>query len=59
MIWDLENNDVNTGEGHAHLVTDIRFTPNSRVFATSSFDRTVMIWDAAKVVPLFSIINFI
>lgn len=58
MIWDLENNDVNTGEGHAHLVTDIRFTPNSRVFATSSFDRTVMIWDAAKVL-LFSIINFI
>lgn len=58
MIWDLENNDVNTGKGHAHLVTDIRFTPNSRVFATSSFDRTVMIWDAAKVL-LFSIINFI
>ncbi|XP_070051648.1 transcriptional corepressor LEUNIG_HOMOLOG isoform X2 [Nicotiana tabacum] len=48
VIWDLENNDVNTGKGHAHLVTDIRFTPNSRVFATSSFDRTVMIWDAAK-----------
>nr|XP_016508269.1 PREDICTED: transcriptional corepressor LEUNIG_HOMOLOG-like isoform X1 [Nicotiana tabacum] len=48
VIWDLENNDVNTGEGHAHLVTDIRFKPNSTVFATSSFDRTVMIWDAAK-----------
>ncbi|XP_070051671.1 transcriptional corepressor LEUNIG-like [Nicotiana tomentosiformis] len=47
VIWDLENNDVNTGEGHAHLVTDIRFKPNSTVFATSSFDRTVMIWDAA------------
>ncbi|XP_059318131.1 transcriptional corepressor LEUNIG_HOMOLOG-like isoform X1 [Lycium ferocissimum] len=48
LIWDLGNGNVNSGEGHAHFVTDIRFRPNSTVFATSSFDRTVMIWDAAK-----------
>ncbi|MCD7461939.1 hypothetical protein HAX54_047424 [Datura stramonium] len=39
---------VYSGEGHAHHITDIRFRPNSTVFATSSFDRTVKIWDAAK-----------
>ncbi|XP_070023924.1 transcriptional corepressor LEUNIG_HOMOLOG-like isoform X1 [Nicotiana sylvestris] len=48
VIWDVEHSDVKCGEGHAHLITDIRFRPNSMVFATSSFDRTVMLWDAAK-----------
>ncbi|XP_059316149.1 uncharacterized protein LOC132066992 [Lycium ferocissimum] len=48
LIWELGNDNVNSGEGHAHFVTDIRFRPDSMVFATSSFDRTVKIWDAAK-----------
>ncbi|MCD7471468.1 hypothetical protein HAX54_011922 [Datura stramonium] len=48
LIWELGNNSVYSGEGHAHHITDIRFRPNSTVFATSSFDRTVKIWDAAK-----------
>ncbi|OIT28008.1 transcriptional corepressor leunig [Nicotiana attenuata] len=48
VIWDVEHSDVKCGEGHAHLITDIRFRPNSMMFATSSFDRTVMLWDAAK-----------
>ncbi|CAN4078916.1 unnamed protein product [Withania somnifera] len=47
LIWDWGNNNVYSGEGHAHHITDIRFRPNSTVFATSSFDRTVKIWDAA------------
>ncbi|KAK4373053.1 hypothetical protein RND71_008437 [Anisodus tanguticus] len=47
-IWELGNNNVNSGEGHTHHVTDVRFRPNSTVFATSSLDRTVKIWDAAK-----------
>ncbi|KAJ8544978.1 hypothetical protein K7X08_017561 [Anisodus acutangulus] len=48
VIWDLENDKVNFGEGHTDVITDVCFKPNSTVFATSSFDRTVMIWDAAK-----------
>ncbi|MCD7469096.1 hypothetical protein HAX54_007889 [Datura stramonium] len=48
LIWDLDNYEVNCGEGHAHVITDVRFKPNSTVFATSSFDKTVMIWDATK-----------
>lgn len=48
LIWELGTNNVYSGEGHAHHVTDIRFSPNSTVFATSSLDRTVKIWDAAK-----------
>lgn len=38
-----------TSEGHSLLITDIRFQPNSTIFATSSFDKTVKIWDAARV----------
>ncbi|XP_060209277.1 uncharacterized protein LOC132636432 isoform X2 [Lycium barbarum] len=35
------------GHNRKH-VTDVRFRPNSMVFATSSFERTVKIWNAAK-----------
>ncbi|XP_055821828.1 uncharacterized protein LOC129890281 [Solanum dulcamara] len=48
LIWELGNNNVYSGQGHADQVTDIRFRPNSSVFATSSFDRTVKIWNAAE-----------
>ncbi|GMI82353.1 LEUNIG_homolog, MUCILAGE-MODIFIED 1 [Hibiscus trionum] len=48
-IWNMETLDfVRTGEGHSLLVTDVRFRPNSTIFATSSFDKTVQIWDSAK-----------
>ncbi|KAJ8549887.1 hypothetical protein K7X08_033594 [Anisodus acutangulus] len=49
LIWNLGNNNVvNSGEGHVHHITDVRFRPNSTVFATSSLDGTVKMWDAAK-----------
>ncbi|KAJ8540053.1 hypothetical protein K7X08_026442 [Anisodus acutangulus] len=28
LIWDLGNDNVNSGEGRAHFVIDIRFRPN-------------------------------
>ena len=40
---------VDTAEGHSHLITDVRFRPSSTIFATSSFDSTVKVWDAASV----------
>ncbi|CAI0468726.1 unnamed protein product [Linum tenue] len=48
-IWNTENYRYtrNSG-GHSNLVTDIRFQPSTTVFATSSFDKTVQIWDAEK-----------
>ncbi|KAJ8545509.1 hypothetical protein K7X08_018092 [Anisodus acutangulus] len=53
-IWELGNNNVNSGEGHTHHVTDVRFRPNSTVFATSSLDKTVKICDAAKSLELWN-----
>ncbi|XP_058201049.1 transcriptional corepressor LEUNIG-like isoform X1 [Rhododendron vialii] len=55
LLWRTSTFDfVNTAEGHSHLITDVRFRPNSSTFATSSFDKTVQIWDAKKPTdPLF------
>jgi WD40 repeat protein len=38
-----------TPEEHTLIITDVRFRPNSTQLATSSFDTSVRIWDAAKV----------
>lgn len=50
LLWRTSTFDyVDTAEGHSHLITDVRFRPNSSTFATSSFDKTMQIWDAKKV----------
>ncbi|XP_039049540.1 transcriptional corepressor LEUNIG_HOMOLOG-like [Hibiscus syriacus] len=49
LIWNMESLDfVRTSEGHSLLITDVRFRQSSTIFATSSFDQTVQIWDSAK-----------
>lgn len=48
LIWELGNNRTCSVQGHAHQVTDVCFRPNSTAFASSSFDRTVKMWDATK-----------
>ncbi|PKI43548.1 hypothetical protein CRG98_036040 [Punica granatum] len=35
-----------TLEGHASMITDVRFSPGMPLLATSSFDKTVRVWDA-------------
>lgn len=36
-------------EEHSMLITDVRFSPNLPRLATSSFDKTVRVWDADNV----------
>ncbi|KAE9599272.1 putative transcription factor WD40-like family [Lupinus albus] len=49
FIWNTETFDcVTTPEAHSLLITDVRFRTGSTIFATSSFDRSVRLWDAAK-----------
>lgn len=38
-----------TLEGHSALITDVRFSPSMPHLATSSFDKTVRVWDADDV----------
>ncbi|KAJ4834278.1 hypothetical protein Tsubulata_028317 [Turnera subulata] len=48
-IWNMETLGVTKpSDGHSLLITDVRFRRSSTIFATSSFDRTVKIWDAAN-----------
>ncbi|KAI9121601.1 hypothetical protein K1719_008634 [Acacia pycnantha] len=49
FVWNMETFDcVSTSDAHSRLITDVRFRPGSTIFATSSADKTVKIWDAAK-----------
>ncbi|KAJ7957724.1 Transcriptional corepressor LEUNIG [Quillaja saponaria] len=48
VIWNMETLQTEaTPEEHALIITDVRFRPNSTQLATSSFDTTVRLWDAA------------
>ncbi|MBA0613195.1 hypothetical protein Godav_013682, partial [Gossypium davidsonii] len=52
VLWNMETLKTDcTTEEHTHIITDIRFRPNSTQLATSSFDTTVRIWDAAQGIP--------
>uniref|UniRef100_A0A0D6R4F3 Uncharacterized protein n=1 Tax=Araucaria cunninghamii TaxID=56994 RepID=A0A0D6R4F3_ARACU len=46
VLWNMDSLTLkSTLEGHAFLITDVCFSSNSAWLATSSFDRTVKIWD--------------
>lgn len=45
-----------TLEEHTLMITDVRFSPSMSRLATSSFDRTVRVWDADN--PGYSLRNF-
>ncbi|XP_042514032.1 transcriptional corepressor LEUNIG_HOMOLOG-like isoform X2 [Macadamia integrifolia] len=48
VLWNMDTlQSESTPEEHTLIITDIRFRPNSTQLATSSFDRTVRLWNAA------------
>ncbi|XP_058724075.1 transcriptional corepressor LEUNIG_HOMOLOG-like isoform X6 [Vicia villosa] len=54
VLWNMETLQTqSTPEEHTAIITDVRFRPNSTQLATSSFDTTVRLWDAAD--PNFSL----
>ncbi|KAF4404316.1 hypothetical protein G4B88_014772 [Cannabis sativa] len=50
FVWDVGTlSSQSTLTAHSSFITDIRFQPNSSIFASSSFDGTVKkIWDATR-----------
>jgi WD40 repeat protein len=50
VLWNMDTLKLkNSLEEHSLLITDVRFSPNSTRLATSSFDKTVRVWDAENV----------
>ncbi|XP_062109114.1 transcriptional corepressor LEUNIG_HOMOLOG [Humulus lupulus] len=48
VLWNMDTLQTDsTPEEHSLIITDVRFRPNSTQLATSSFDTTVRLWDAA------------
>ncbi|KAK9289269.1 hypothetical protein L1049_017745 [Liquidambar formosana] len=49
VLWNMETLQTeSTPDEHTRIITDVRFRPNSTQLATSSFDTTVRLWDAAE-----------
>ncbi|KAL5975636.1 hypothetical protein ACLOJK_019962, partial [Asimina triloba] len=52
VLWSMDNLKRNTTlEEHSLLITDVRFSPSMPRLATSSFDKTVRVWDVDNVDP--------
>lgn len=53
VLWNMDTFQTQyLPEEHGLIITDVRFRPNSTQLATSSFDRTVKLWNIAD--PAFS-----
>ncbi|KAL6978786.1 hypothetical protein U1Q18_020455 [Sarracenia purpurea var. burkii] len=53
VLWNMDTlmdtlQTESTPEEHQHLITDVRFRPNSTQLATASIDKSVRLWDAAN-----------
>lgn len=46
-------------EEHALLITDVRFSPSMPRLATSSFDKSVRVWDADNVYNFFLLFSLL
>ncbi|KAF9686238.1 hypothetical protein SADUNF_Sadunf03G0138000 [Salix dunnii] len=48
VLWNTETLQTECSQDeHTHIITDVRFRPNSTQLATSSFDSNLRLWDAA------------
>lgn len=58
VLWNMDTLKLkNTLDEHSHLITDVRFSPNSTRLATSSFDKSVKVWDAENPSYPFRTLN--
>lgn len=60
VIWYTDSlKQKATLEEHSSLITDVRFSPSMPRLATSSFDKTVRVWDVENVSRFLYCFSFI
>ncbi|WP_372370872.1 protein kinase [Candidatus Uabimicrobium sp. HlEnr_7] len=45
FIWDLEKREKKELQGHRGFITDLAFSPDNKILASSSYDKTIRLWN--------------
>lgn len=47
FLWnpEVDRKCVERMTGHQQLINDVKFSPDSRIIASASFDKSIKIWD--------------
>lgn len=57
-VWETEQFElINTLEGHSARVHELRFSPNDKMLASASFDRTAQVWYTDKLNEQPTVLN--
>ena len=57
FLWnpDVDKKTISRMTGHQQLINDVKFSPDARIIASASFDKSIKLWDgkSGKLVIFF------